>query len=223
MFGCIGRLGCLFVLIVVAAIGWLSRDWWLPKVGFDRGAATASLDGQWEPVSAARAESARKKIRALGGATGPVFANFTGAEIASYALAQAGQPLGDRADSIRAAVVNDRLLVRANVPLRVLGGNSILGPVAGLLGDREPLQLASTFRVVRPGMGELGVQEIRVRDFAVPRSVLPKVVRQLSRAPGTDGVSPTGLPVPLPDYLGDVRIANGRITLYRTVPEGGER
>lgn len=223
MFGCIGRLGCLFVLLVAGAIGWLTRDRWLPMVGYDRGAATASLDGQWEPVSAARAESARKKIRTLGNASGPVFANFTGAEVASYVLAQAGQPLGDRADSIRAAVVNDRLLVRANVPLKVLGGNSILGPVAGLLGDREPLQMASSFRVVRPGVGELGVQEIRVRDFAIPRSVLPRVVRQLSRAPGTDGVGPTGLPVPLPDYLGDVRIANGRITLYRTVPEGGGR
>ena len=221
MFGCIGRLGCLFVILVLGVVGYLTRGLWMERVGFGRGpVATSALEGKWEPVAPARATRAREALNRLGRSTGPVFVNLTGAEIASYVLEQAGRSLTEGADSVRATVIGDRMVVRGNVPLRALGGTGILGPLAGMLGDREPLELSGGFRVVRPGLGELTVAEIRLRDFSVPKSVLPRLVRQLSRAPGTDGISPTGLPVRIPEYLGDVRIANGQVTLYRTVPEG---
>jgi hypothetical protein len=31
------------------------------------------------------------------------------------------------------------------------------------------------------------------------------------------GISPNGLPMVMPAYISDVRIANGRITLYKSV------
>jgi len=31
------------------------------------------------------------------------------------------------------------------------------------------------------------------------------------------GVSPNGLPMTMPSYISDVRISNGRITLYKSV------
>lgn len=222
MFGCIGRLGCLFVVLVLGAVGYLTRGIWMPMVGMgERPAPTSALEGQWEPVTPARAARARTSIERLGRPSGPVFASLTGAELASYVLDQVGRSLTEGADSVRATVIGDRMLVRGNVPLRALGGSGILGPLAGMLGDKEPLELSGRFRVVRPGLGEVEVDQIRLRDIPIPRAILPRVVRQLSRAPGTEGISPTGLPVRIPEYLGDVRIANGRITLYRTVAEGG--
>ncbi len=31
MFGCLGRLGCLAILLIAGAIGWFTQDAWLPK------------------------------------------------------------------------------------------------------------------------------------------------------------------------------------------------
>ena len=32
MFSCLGRIGCLFLLLIVGAIAFLKRDDWMPRV-----------------------------------------------------------------------------------------------------------------------------------------------------------------------------------------------
>jgi len=32
MFGCVGRIGCGLLLILLGALGWAFRDAWMPKV-----------------------------------------------------------------------------------------------------------------------------------------------------------------------------------------------
>jgi hypothetical protein len=120
------------------------------------------------------------------------------------------------ADSAEAAVIGDALYVRAVLPMREIAGTGALGPLAGLLNDRERLQLGGGFRVIRPGLSEFEVREVRLRDFKVPTGAIPRLLQQISRGNRPEGVSPNALPVTTPRGLADVRIANGRVTLYKT-------
>lgn len=214
--GCIARLGCLVVLAVLAVAAWLTRERWLHHVTGSRPAAVVS-EPTWEPLTPAAAERGRRAISALSRPGGPVFANLHANEVAAYVFQTAGHALPAMADSAEAAVIGDALFVRAVVPVRDLGAGA-LGPLGGLLNARERLSLGGSFRVVRPGLSEFQIREIRVRDFTVPRGAIPRIVQQLSGSSRPEGISADAVPVPTPPALADVRIGNRRVTLYKTTP-----
>ena len=148
--------------------------------------------------------------------TGPVFANLSASEIASYVFQTVGKTLPTSSDSVEAAVVGDALYVRAVVPIKDLAGSGVLGPLGGLLNDRERISLGGAFRVVKPGLSEFTIREIKLRDFKVPSGAIPRIVDQLSKGNRPPGLASNALAVPTPKSLADVRIANGRVTLYKT-------
>ena len=211
--GCITRIGCLGLLAVLAVAGWLTKDRWMGKIR-DRGDATSATAPTWQPLTEAAADRGRAKVEALARPAGPVFATLTAAELAGYAIEKLARQLPS-ADSIEAAVIGDRLAMRASVKMGELGGSGMLGPLAGMLGDRERLKLAGTLRVVRPGLGEFDVKEATLRDFKIPVGMIPRVMRRITRGPPPEGVAPSALPLRIPAHVGDVRVANGRVTLYK--------
>jgi hypothetical protein len=213
--GCITRIGCLVLLAILAVVGWFTRDRWMGLIRDRDDGATASAV-TWQPLTEEAAARARAAVESLGRSSGPVFVNLTGAELASYAVAKLARQLPS-ADSIQAMVDGDRLSMRASVKLGELGGSGMLGPLAGMLGDRERLKLSGTLRVVRPGLGEFDVKEASLRDFRVPAGMIPRIMTRVARN-RPDGVAPSALPLTIPRYVGDVRLANGRVTLYRTNP-----
>jgi hypothetical protein len=210
--GCIARLGCLVVLAFVAVIGWLTRDRWMHSIPGRAPATTTAPEALWQPLSP---ERGRRAIEGLSRPSGPVFANLTAAEVASYVFQTVGKTLPAGADSAEAAVIDDALYVRAVVPMKAIAGSGVLGPIAGLLNDRERISFGGTFHVVKPGLSEFQIREIKLRDFGIPRGAIPKLVQQISRNRPA-GLAPDALPVPTPVTLGDVRVANHRVTLYRT-------
>lgn len=212
--GCFARLGCLVVLVLLAIVGWLTRDRWLPTVREKLGGEPRAVS-LWEPLSDDRAERARQSLDRLSRPTGPVFANLTGAEAASFIYKALVRQLPRSADSVEAAVLGDELALRASVELRDLGGQRALGPLAGFLGDRERVQFGGTFAVVRPGLAEFQIREIKVRDFSVPRALVPRLIRQMGRGSRPEGVSPDALPLEIPRYIADIRIAKGKVTVYK--------
>lgn len=214
--GCIARLGCLVLLAILAVVGWFTRDRWMHRLPGRPASPPVTMTEQlWQPLSPAAGERGRKAVESMSRTTGPVFANLTAAEVASYVFLTAGRTLPAGSDSAEAAVIGDALFVRAIVPTREIGGSGLLGPLAGLLSDRERISFGGTFRVVRPGLSEFQIREIKLRDFKVPSGAIPRLVGVLSRN-RPDGLSPDALPVTTPSTLGDVRIANRRVTLYRT-------
>lgn len=221
---CLGRLLLLFILVLLAAVAWLTRDKWLRYLPGSHG-TTAATEQLWEPLSPAAAARGKQAIDALGARSGPVFTNLKGAEVASYIFARAGAALPAASDSAEAAVIGDALYVRAIVPMKAVAASGALGPFGGLLNDREQLTLGGTFHVIRPGLSEFQVREVKLRDFKVPPAIIPRLVRQLDRDPRPEGVSANGIPVKTPTALADVRIANRRVTLYKTLPgaSGGAR
>ena len=213
--GCIARLGCLIMLAVLAIAAWFTRDQWLSKVTGARTPAVATAP-LWEPLGPAAGERGRRAIERVTQPSGPVFASLSASEVASYVFQTAGRTIPASADSAEAAVIGDALYVRAVLPMRELAGSGVLGPLAGLMNDRERIQLGGSFRVVRPGLSEFRVREIKLREFKVPSGAIPKLLQQINRSTRPEGISPDALPVITPSNLADVRIANGRVTLYKT-------
>jgi hypothetical protein len=213
--GCFARLGCLVMLVLLAVGGWLTRDRWLPKLT-GRSPATENAASVWQPLSPQAGIRGKRKIDELSSTTGPVFTNLSASEVASYVFLSLARAIPESADSGEAAVIGDALFVRAVLPVRDIAGTGVLGPLGGLLNDRERLQLGGTFHVIRPGLSEFQVREIKLRDFKVPAGAIPRLLQQLSRGNRPEGVSPNAIPITTSPNLGDVRIANGRVTLYKT-------
>jgi len=214
--GCIARLGCLFLLAILAVIGWFTRDRWMPEsmrshaIGATKGAA-------WQPLSDAGAQRTEAALAKLSQPRGPVFQTLSGADAASYVFRQLAKRLPESSDSVEAMVSGDRVSMRANIKLSELGGAGALGSLGGMLGDREQVQFTGTFRVVKPGLSEFQIQDIKVGAVNLPRGMIATLVARFDRGQRPPGLDRDALPLPIPRYVGDIRVANGKITLYKTV------
>lgn len=218
--GCLRRAGCL-VMVVVIAIGlWITQDWWMPLIRRSSAKPEVTAERVWQPLSPQAATRGRQAIDGLSAPRGPVYVNLSANEIASYVVQAAGGAFPASADSVEAAVIGDVLYVRAIVPTRDIASSGVLGPLAGLLNERERVSLGGAFRVVRPGLSEFQLRDVKLREFSVPKGAIPRLVQQITKGKKTPGVADDALPVPTPARLADVRIANGRVTLYRTTPPG---
>lgn len=216
MIGCLRRVGCLAVFLVVIVVAWVTRDWWLSRLPF-RAKSAAPAVASWEsptPEGAGRAEAA---IRGLQGPSGPVFVNIAAGDLLAYIAQALRRALPESADSVQAAVIGERLYVRARIRTADLGGKAALGPLASLLGEWERVQLGGVLRVVRPGLSEFQVKEVAIRDWALPQAIIPGLIRHLARGDRPPELARDGIPLATPEYIGDARVSNGRVTLYRTV------
>ena len=215
MFGCLRRLGCLVILLILLAAGWF----WYARVEPSKSPASTAAASTWQPLTQPDAARAQRSIESLGHRSGPVFANLSAGEVASYAFLTATKgALPPSAKDISAAVIGDRIYIRANVILNELGGRKVLGPLANLLSDRDSVRLGGTMNVIRPGVGQFLVQEVRLGALAFPSGLVPTLVQQFRRGPVPEGVAQNGLPMPLPTYISDIRISNGRVTIYKNTP-----
>lgn len=215
---CLGRLGCLGLIVVLAIAAWFTRDRWHDKVPIaGREPRAESRLPTWQRLTPDGAARARTALRRLEGGSGPVYANVAPGDLAAYIFQELSGLMPNGADSIEAAAIGDQLFVRATIPTSVLGDRRSLGPVAALLGERERVQFGGTLRIVRPGLGEFGVTELKLRDFTLPKALIPRIVGQMARSRPAD-VAPNALPLHTPGYVGDVRVANGVVTMYRNIP-----
>ena len=214
MFGCLGRLGCLIFILLAGIVAWLTRERWQPRVFGDRGSPTVT----WEPLSDSAADRAQEAVASLSRSGGPAFVTLTGAEVASLLVSTAGYGLPAALDSVMAAIEEDRVRVRALVPLDAIRGLDALGPLSGLLDGREPIELSGTIGVVRPGLGEFRLSAVMVADLSLPQAAIPRLLGRLDSRPRPEGVSPNGIAITLPEHVGDVRVSRGSITLYRSTP-----
>jgi hypothetical protein len=214
---CLGRFGCVLLVVVLAVLLWFTRGYWLRYLPGSHGTA-AVTEQLWEPLTPEAAARGKRAIDAMSARSGPAYTNLKGAEVASYIFERAGVSLPAASDSAQAAVIDDVLYVRAIVPMKEVAASGALGPLGGFLNDREPLTLGGTFHVIRPGLSEFQIREVKLRDFKVPSQIIPRLVKQLNRSPRPDGVSDAGIPVKTPPSLVDVRIADHRVTLYRATP-----
>ncbi len=221
MKGCLKRLGCLVLIVCIVAV-W----YWYARVGKPVAVRPAggtaatpanAVNSGWQPLTAPDAQRGQAAVASLGTQSGPVFANLTPAEAASYIFLVLAKQLPPSAKNAEAAVIGDRLYVRADVELRDFGGSKQLGPLGMLLGERDSVRLGGTINMLKPGLAEFLVQEVKLGRIDVPSGLIPRLVSQIKRGKAVEGVSQKGLPMVMPAYISDVRISNGKITLYKSV------
>jgi hypothetical protein len=221
MKGCFRRLGCLVLIIALVAL-W----YWYARV--ERPAATttvlttttsgSSANSGWQPLTAADAERGRLAVEALARRSGPVFANLSPAEAASYIFLVVAKQLPPSARNAEASIVGDRLYVRSEVDLKDFGGSGQLGALGMLLGSRDSVLLGGTIHMLKPGLAEFQVQEVKLGKLQVPKALIPRLITQMTHGKNKAlGISESSLPMVMPAYISDVRIANGKITLYKSV------
>jgi hypothetical protein len=222
MKGCLRRAGCLVIILILAGVWyWYAR---VERPARDRAAATTaattatpSAASGWQPLTAADASRGEAAVKSLGRQSGPVFANLTAAEAASYIFTVVAKQLPPSAKNAEASIISDRLYVRSDVELKDFGGAKSLGPVGMLLGDRDSVRLGGTIKMLRPGLAEFVVQEVKLGRIDIPNGLIPRLLTQMKRGKTVEGISDKGLPMVMPSYISDVRISNGRITLYKSV------
>jgi hypothetical protein len=188
------RLGCLVLLVLALIAGWLLRDRWLRVAPGTGDTALARADDPWEPLTPEAAARARTAVNRLGQRGGPGLVTLRAGELASF------------------------VCVRGTAKLSEMGAEKVLGGLAALLGERERIQFCGGFRIIRPGLAEFQVKEIRLRDFPVPSTAIPRLLRQIERGARPEGVSPDGLPLVVPTYVGEVRTGDRQVTLYKATP-----
>jgi len=222
MGGCLKSIGCLVVAAVLAVGGWITRDVWMPLLHrYTERAATAPASahqpGTWEPATTEGAARAREAIEKLASRNGPVYANIEAGDLTAFIIQQLSHQLPESARNVEAMVSGDQLLVRCTVNPNDLGDLSQLGPLAQMLGNSEQVQFGGTLDIVKPGLGEYRVQSFRIHDFSIPHAMIPRLIKSYSKGTRPPGIADDALPLITPVHIGDVRIRNGQITLYKVV------
>jgi len=218
MNGFFRRIGCLIIIVVICVAIW----YWYARVPASKSTTTTvetatSVNSGWQPLTAADAERGRAAVQSLGNQSGPVFANLTAAEAASYIFTVLAKQLPPSAQNAQAEIIGDRLYVRSDVELKDFGGSKALGPLGMLLGERDSVRLGGTIHMLKAGLGEFLVQEVKLGKLDVPNGLIPRILTQMKRGNPVEGIAQNGLPMVMPSYISDVRIANGKITLYKSV------
>jgi len=215
MFGCLGRIGCLALVLVIAVGAWFTRAEWMPRVLGEPAQEATVAEASWAAVTDASAAAGRTKVARLASSDAPAGVALLPAEVAGYVLDDVLDRLPTSARDVEAAVIGDRLYVRAAVRLQDFGAEA-LGPLGGMLGDRDTLLLGGTFGVLEPGVGQFRVAEVRVGQFNLPQAVVPRLLRRLRRDEGARpaGLADDALAVTLPPGVVDVRVGRGRVSVY---------
>jgi hypothetical protein len=233
VFGCFRRMISLVILAVVAVGAFATRDLWLPRVRAALGANPATdavardsaaaakerADTGWTALSYNSAQKGLNSLARLRSPKGPAFVSLTAGEFAGALLDSLTAQLPASTDSLQVRADGSEFQVRASVRLGDLGGAAVLGPLASMVGDRERLTLGGTLEPTSvAGVAQFKLTRVKVGDFSVPSAVVPRLAKALKRRPSAAGTETSALPIRLPAGVGDVRVAQGKVTLYRAAP-----
>jgi hypothetical protein len=215
--------GCFRFVVALVLIALAAGLWYFYKKS-ERSSSSARDSSilvatkEWQPLTPEDAEHGRQKVQSLAQQSGPVFANLTPAEAASYIFLVVAKQLPQSARNVEASIKGDRLYVRSEVDLKDFGGAGSLGALGALLGDRDSVRLGGSIKMLRPGVAEFQVRELKLGRLDVPSALIPRLLNEMKKHnKPVEGVSNTGLPMVMPSYISDVRIADGKITLYKSV------
>lgn len=216
--GCLMRLGCLVLVLIAGAVAFLTRDRWMDRLPWRSSQAETSVTASaWEPISAAGRDRTIGALAEMALPKSRAYVTLSAGDIASYMAHFANFDRQKAADSLMARVDGDQVRLRARVKKSELGGTvaTIVGP---LLRDQEWVEMSGDLRVISKGYAEYRVRELTVRGIGLPDAAIAKLVGSISRISRPPGASEYGLPLSIPSYIADVRVLNGKITLYKNVP-----
>jgi len=171
----------------------------------------------WAPLSPG-GTAGREAMARLSRRNGPAYVSLRAPELAGLLALGVSKALPATASRPEIAIVDEQLLVRAVVALLDVAGDGALRGLLGVaLDGRDTLRLAGTLDLVRPGLAEYRVREVRIRGIEVPPRLIPSLLGAIRRGAAGDSLPADALPIPLPKAVADIRIANGKVTFYKVV------
>lgn len=215
MFGCLRRVGCGVLLLVLGALGWAYRDVWVPKVKGLVAARIPAATQEWTPVTPAGAARAESRIATLGSASGPASVTVSAADFAAYVLAPTLSLIAEADSAPQALIEGDTLFLRTRIRLADVGGKGSLGPLSQMFDETEPLLIGGRVEPVRAGLGQFRLSTVALRQLKVPAAGVSRLVTRWGARARPAGLAADALPIVLPAFVGDLRIAKGRVTLHR--------
>ncbi len=243
--GCLSRIGCLVVVVGAAAVGYGLYGDRLPseltramgkasdKIGEVAGSAasrartprrdtvrTEERSMVWATIGpSASGNTGTKVVNALAAREGPAFVTLGAGELAALLSSGLPKQLPKSASNVQLALDGDQLLVRAAIDVTEIAGDGTLGRLLGTaLSGRDSVRLSGTIEPLRPGFAQYRVEALRLKGMNVPTRLIPTFIGAMRRGPRAAGLADNALAVPLPRTVADLRIANGRLTLYKAVP-----
>ncbi len=189
------------------AVGWVSVD-------------TLSADR-------ALADRVRSKLDGLARDDGPAYVTLDAREAASLLAPALERALPRSASRPEVAFAGERLLLRSEVDLRDFAGSSAVGVLlGGALGGRDQLRAEGLLDAPANGHALLRLTALEVKGVSVPTQLIPTLVRiirqrsasETSAASTVIAMPDNALRIALPPNIADVRVRNGKLTLYRATP-----
>lgn len=157
-------------------------------------------------------------IAGLSRRNGPAYVSLRAPELAGLLAVGMAKVLPLSASRTEVAVVDEQLLLRSVVDLRDVAGTGALRSLLGVaLEGRDTLRLAGTLGLVRPGLAEYRVRALRIKGIDVPPRLIASLIDAMRRSVNADSLPADALPIPLPKAVADVRVANGKVTLYKAL------
>ena len=201
---CLARIGCLALILVVVAGGWLFRDdiagWWR----------------QLEITSASQpsenlAERATSKLEAMASGDGPQRLELGQAEIQSL-LTYRAEPMLPAGISDPVVELRDStLLLSARVDPRGLEGLASPEVVERLFSDSAKVVVELLPGVVAPGVAQVEIVTLQAGSIVVPSMMVPWILESIE----IQGVETTGvmLLLPTPGRVTHFQVAAGKLVL----------
>lgn len=209
---CLARIGCLAVILVVVAGGWLFRDdiagWW----------QRLEITSASQP-SEELAESATEKLEAVLARDGSRRLELSQAEIQSL-LTYRAEPLLPAGITEPVVELRDStVLLSARVDPSGLQGLASPEVVERLFSDSARVVVELWPGVLTPGIARVEILTLQAGSIVVPSMMVPWILESVEMP----GVETTGvmLLLPTPGRVADFEVKFGKLVLELT-EEGGD-
>jgi hypothetical protein len=215
MNGCLKgvfKLGC-----AAAVLGALVLVWWFREPILQTGARWFGRSQALPPVAdtavgaptPAATASGKAKVGDLGTRTGPDSVVLTPNEMASVIGAGIDWNVRKMYDSLRVELQEGILVLHARLDTRALPPGT-LGPFAGMFGEHEPLRMAGTVSIERPGTGRFKIRDISLRGIEIPSPIVQSIARQMGGAT-SDGA----VPLKVDPSVSEIAVHPTGVVLYK--------
>jgi len=213
MNGClkgIVRLGCAAVLICALALVWWFRAPIMQTFAhwFGRSTALPSVADTAVGAPTPRATaSGKEKVGRLETNAGPDSVILTPNEVASLIGSGIDWSVRKMYDSLRVELQEGTLVLHARLDTRALPPGT-LGPFAGMFGPREPLRMAGSLAVERPGLARYSINEISLRGIEIPGPMVHAIASQMA------GAANGAIPLKVDPSISHVAVHPTGVVLY---------
>ncbi|HYX81379.1 MAG TPA: hypothetical protein VE714_03235 [Gemmatimonadales bacterium] len=215
MNGCLKgtlRLGCMVVLLAAVALAWWFRAPIMATVAHWFGRSTAlppvADTAVGAPTPSATA-SGQQKVSNLRTHAGPDSVVLTPNEMASLIGAGIDWHVRKMYDSLRIELQEGKLILHARLDTRALPPGT-LGPFAGMFGEHEPLRMAGTVSIGRPGVAFYAIREVSLHGVEIPGPLVQQLTKQMTGASANGAV-----PVKVDPAVTDVHVRTTGVVLYK--------